>query len=232
MKNSFKKLLAIFAVLAIMITAIPVSAVTQDASWKYFQNLSSPMSDITMRVQPSSSLYLTLSEYSLGTVPASTSKITVTSSKTNVAAVRKVKVNNKTTKIVVLPKKAGTTTIKLKVAGYTYTKKVAVEKYVNPIRSIKIGNTTISGSKFNKKDAYNFKFSKFSGKKTAFSLKLKSGWYLNGVTEKISNSNNLNYLDPDIKTFKVRSKKGSYSLILNFYNEKQHSNENVVLNFK
>lgn len=97
---------------------------------------------------------------------------------------------------------------------------------------VKIGNTTISGSKFNTKDAYNFKFSKFSGKKTAFSLKLKSGWYLNGVTEKISNSNNLNYLDPDIKTFKVRSKKGSYSLILNFYNEKQHSNENVVLNFK
>lgn len=81
MKNSFKKLLAIFAVLAIMITAIPVSAVTQDASWKYFQNLSSPMSDSTMRVQPSSSLYLTLSEYSLGTVPASTSKITVTPAK-------------------------------------------------------------------------------------------------------------------------------------------------------
>lgn len=128
MKNSFKKLLAIFAVLAIMITAIPVSAVTQVASWKYFQNLSSPMPDITMRVQPSSSLYLTLSEYSLGTVPTSTSKITVTSSKTNVAAVRKVKVNNKTTKIVVLPKKAGTTTIKLKVAGYTYTKKSCCRK--------------------------------------------------------------------------------------------------------
>lgn len=158
--------------------------------------------------------------------------VTVSSSNPRVATVKTVKQSSDTIQIMITPKKLGTTVITTKVSGKTYKNKVAIKNYVNPISSVKLGNTTISGSKFNKKDAYNFKFSKFSGKKTAFSLKLKSGWYLNGVTEKISNSNNLNYLDPDIKTFKVRSKKGSYSLILNFYNEKQHSNENVVLNFK
>ena len=143
--------------------------------------------------------------------------VTVSSSNPRVATVKTVKQSSDTIQIMVTPKKLGTTVITTKVSGKTYKNKVAIKNYVNPISSVKLGNTTISGSKFNKKDAYNFKF---------------SGWYLNGVTEKISNSNNLNYLDPDIKTFKVRSKKGSYSLILNFYNEKQHSNENVVLNFK
>ena len=45
--------------------------------------------------------------------------------------------------ILAVPKKAGTVTVSFKCQGKTYKIKVTVKKYVNPVKSVKIGATTV-----------------------------------------------------------------------------------------
>ena len=53
---------------------------------------------------------------------------------------------------------------------------VKVYKYVNPIKSVKIGGVTIKGKVFNKKTTYKLKYKKVKNKKAALKIKLKKGW--------------------------------------------------------
>ena len=50
--------------------------------------------------------------------------------------------------ILAVPKKAGIATVSFKCQGKTYKIKVTVKKYVNPVKSVKIGATTVPGSRF------------------------------------------------------------------------------------
>lgn len=82
-------------------------------------------------------------------------------------------------------KKAGTSTVSFKVNNKTYKTKVTVKKYINPISYIKVGNTKISGSRFNSTANYNLKYAKYAGKKTKITIKLAKGWdfYYHDYTE-------------------------------------------------
>ena len=63
----------------------------------------------------------------------------------------------------------------------TYKTKVTVKKYENPIKSVRIGNTSISGSKFNRSSRISIPYSKFANKKVKTKITLKKGWKLEEI---------------------------------------------------
>lgn len=98
-------------------------------------------------------------------------KVSAKSSNTKVATV-KVQAGL----IILTPKKAGKTTITVKADGNSTKRTYTIYKYTNPISSVKIGKTTVSGKKFAKSALYTAKYSKYAGKKTAIKFNLKKGW--------------------------------------------------------
>ena len=80
--------------------------------------------------------------------------------------------------ILAVPKKAGTATVSFKCQGKTYKIKVTVKKYVNPVKSVKIGATTVSGSKFKSSSETSLSYAKFAGKKVKTTVTLAKGWKL------------------------------------------------------
>lgn len=75
-------------------------------------------------------------------------------------------------------KKPGTAVVSVKLKGKTYKTKVIVKKYVNPVQSVKIGSTSVSGSKFNSASVVNLSYGKFANKKVKATVVLKKGWKL------------------------------------------------------
>lgn len=84
--------------------------------------------------------------------------------------------------------RAGTATVSMKLKGKIYKTKVTVKKYINPVKSVKIGNTVLSGAKFNSASVINLSYAKFANKKVKTTVALKKGWKLdkfyNGETFK------------------------------------------------
>ena len=103
-------------------------------------------------------------------------KATVKSDNTKVVTARFVK-----NELLVTLKKPGTANLKVKVGKKTYTSKVIVKTYENPLTSVKVGKTTIKGSTFNKNNIANIKYSKFANKKTAIKFNAKKGWKITVV---------------------------------------------------
>ncbi len=80
--------------------------------------------------------------------------------------------------ILAVPKKAGTATVSFKCQGKTYKIKVTVKKYVNPVKSVKIGATTVSGSRFKSSSETSLSYAKFAEKKVKTTVTLAKGWKL------------------------------------------------------
>ena len=74
--------------------------------------------------------------------------------------------------ILAVPKKAGTATVSFKCQGKTYKIKVTVKKYVNPVKSVKIGATTVSGSRFKSSSETSLSYAKFAEKKVKTTVTL------------------------------------------------------------
>ena len=55
---------------------------------------------------------------------------------------------------------------------------LTVKKYTNPVVSVKIGNSTISGKHFNKEAYRVIPYSKFAKKKVKVTFNLKKGWHV------------------------------------------------------
>ena len=80
--------------------------------------------------------------------------------------------------ILAVPKKAGTATVSFKCQGKTYKIKVTVKKYMNPVKSVKIGATTVPGSRFKSSSETSLSYAKFAGKKVKTTVTLAKGWKL------------------------------------------------------
>ena len=80
--------------------------------------------------------------------------------------------------ILAVPKKAGTAIVSFKSQGKTYKIKVTVKKYVNPVKSVKIGATTVPGSRFKSSSETGLSYAKFAGKKVKTTVTLAKGWKL------------------------------------------------------
>ena len=78
----------------------------------------------------------------------------------------------------VTPKKTGKTVITAKDGNKTRKCNLTVKKYTNPVVSVKIGNSTISGKHFNKEAYRVIPYSKFAKKKVKVTFNLKKGWHV------------------------------------------------------
>lgn len=106
------------------------------------------------------------------------------------------------------PAKAGNTTItvvaKDKLSGskaettkYPFT----ILKYQNPVSSVKIRNTNISGNKLNKTDRLYLSYSKYSRQNNTLKITAKKGWALRSLVAFDKSGNQLNI--EEIKKFKA-----------------------------
>ena len=79
------------------------------------------------------------------------------------------------------PKKTGKTTITTK-SKYDNSKRIiTIRKYNNPVSSIKIGSTTVKGSKFNKTDRRYLSYDKYVKQKNQLIITPKKGWEVNRI---------------------------------------------------
>ena len=152
------------------------------------------------------------------------------SSRPFVATLRK-SVHDNRTPLYVTAKKAGTTNLSVKINSKTYKIKVTVKKYKNPISSIKIGNTTIKGTKFKTRSNYTLKYSKFANKKVKLSMKMAKGWKLQQLLYTDKNQMPVDTYVANHRSFKVTGGKGS-SICAYVVNKATGVEETIQIFFK
>ena len=168
MKKTLKKLITIVVAMA-MIVAMAVPAFAYGESVKVYKKQS-----VTLYPAQSAKNRFISNSWVIGYV--GNKKATVKSSNPKVASVE-----TYAECIIETAKKAGKTTISVKADNKTYKCALTVSKYTNPVASVKIGNKTVSGKKFNNSAVLTAKYSQYAGKKTAVKFNLKKGWKLQFV---------------------------------------------------
>lgn len=167
MKKATKKLLSLLLAFGMIISMFSITPATIWAA-----NANVPKSMTLVAYKKPVSEFLTL---------LSAKAASLKSSNTSVVSVKQTKFNFGTQpsySISLTPKKAGTATVSLKYKGKTYKTKVTVKKYVNPIKTVKLGTTVISGSKFKTASEINLSYAKFAGRNLKTNVQLASGWKL------------------------------------------------------
>lgn len=166
MKKKFRKILGLLLVLTVLFTALPVSAAQV--------NIYVP-SEINVTLYPSKD---SKNSESLCSAPGKVTSLK-TSDKSIVTLTTK-KFGNGETLINLVPHKKGTTTVSFKYKGKVYRTRVTVEKYTSPVKSIKIGNATISGSKFKSSSKLTLSYAKYGNKKAKVNITPAKGWKIEG----------------------------------------------------
>ena len=151
MKKTMKKLVALVAIFAMLITAIPVSAANDAATHTW-------VADKLVGYVPVKS---DAKQLSLATTKAKNVSVKVANPK-----IGKIVYEDLTFMKLIhfVPKRAGKTVVTTKVGKKTFKTNVTVYKYTDPISSVKVGDTTISGSKFAKTDRIYLDYDKYAGK--------------------------------------------------------------------
>ena len=162
MKKMMKKLIALVAVFAMLLTVVPVFAAEQSCIY----------GDDTVSAvfYPNQKMY---NQY-FGSV-GSTKKIQVKSSNSRVGVCIAEKYEYGYS-LYFKAKRPGTTTLTIKVGNEIKKVKGIVANYTNPVSSIKLGSTTISGSKFNKVDKITASYAPYANKKVKVNVTGKKGW--------------------------------------------------------
>ena len=108
---------------------------------------------------------------------------------------------------------------------------LTVKKYVNPIASVKVGNSTIAGKKFDTEAYRVVSYSRFANKKAKITFNLKKGWsFVDGVSYLQKNW----MKSEDVKNGAVIPIRGGsgFVVITNVVNDKTGQQEAVMLLFK
>jgi len=182
MKTTWKKILAIALALTVLFTILPVQAAEVQEIYVPDSTATTlyPSKDIDPHYGTSKNRAYFCS------VPKKASSLKSSNKAVATLKQESQKWNGQTHyTLYLVSKKAGTTTVSFKCNGKTYKTKVTVRKYVNPIKSIKIGNTTIAGSMFKSASNRTISYAKFADKKVKVKINLAKGWeltksYVNG----------------------------------------------------
>lgn len=240
MKKTWKKLLSFMLVLIMLFGAIPVEAasskltdVPKAASFTLYASKDTGFGGNKKNVA-----YL----YSIPSSKVSNIK----SSKKTVATVTK-KTFYGSTFLYLNLKKAGKTNISFKYKSKTYNIAVTVQKYKNPIASVKIGKTTLASSKFKNTSSHTLKYSKYANKKQQIKITLAKGWKLETFetfdlkTEDLKKVSGFYYSQKGwAKTSDIMSNKSSvtikggkgYTITIPVVNSKTGQKEQVDILFK
>ena len=169
----FTKLTVLLLALTVLFTAVPVMAAEEDLYVEKTKTVMAyPSKDLGFRSQPKNQTILC-------SVPKAASSFK--SSNSAVATLKQTASLNPNFSgkcIYIVAKKAGTATVSFKYNGKTYKTKVTVTKYVNPVSSLTIGNTTYKASTFKSRSTLNLSYSKYANKKLKTTVKLAKGWKL------------------------------------------------------
>ena len=224
MKRTLKKFVALVAVFVMLITAIPVSAANDTATQTWVAESLTGYVSVKSQNEP----------LSLATTHAK--KISVKLANPKIGKI--VTEDLGFMKLIhFAPKRAGKTVITTKVGNKTFKTNVTVYKYTDPISSVKIGDTTISGSKFAKTDRIYLSYDKYAGKKINLKFKTKKGWYCcyNILKDKDGNDIPTLVKQGDNGSFKglyVHGGKGNFIFSVVFENAKNQGAETLSIVFK
>ena len=164
MKKVLKQILTLSLVLIMVLSAIPVQAANTESSLL--------KQTITLYSGKSNKIpFFNQSYLNFGYIDTKNTSVSVTVRNPAIA-----KVEAKNYGVYAYPKKAGKTLVTVKIGNKTRKCALTVKDYVNPVASVKVGNTTISGKKFDTDPYRVISYSKFANKKTKVTFTLKKGW--------------------------------------------------------
>ena len=220
MKKILKQLLTISLIFIMILSAIPVQAA----------NTKSSLLKQTITLYPGKSNKITLfnSRYlNLGNIDTRNNSVSVT---VRNPAIAKVEVNN--SGVFAYPKKVGKTLVTVKAGNITRKCALTVKEYVNPVASVKVGNTTISGKKFDTNPYRVISYSKFANKKAKVTFNLKKGWSFQ--YDAISYFQKTWQKSEDVKNGSIVPIKGGsgYKIMTAVANDKTGQVEHLLLWFK
>ena len=164
MKKVLKQILTLSLIFIMVLSALPVQAANSESS----------LTKQIVTLYPGKSNKITLfnSRYlNLGNIDTRNNSVSVT---VRNPAIAKVEANN--SGVFAYPKKVGKTLVTVKAGNITRKCALTVKEYVNPVTSVKVGNTTISGKKFDTDPYRVISYSKFANKKAKVTFNLKKGW--------------------------------------------------------
>lgn len=101
-------------------------------------------------------------------------------------------------------------------------------KYKNPISSLKLGSTTIKGSKFDKKDCITLSYKKYANKNLKIKVVPKKGWGVNCYMSSEKRDQNP-YME---FAGSFRPTKKGCNLRIEMWDKKRNTKENVDIIFK
>lgn len=170
MKNFTKKVIALSLLLIMVLTSVPVSAayVNPNDNLSYF-NAARQIDCPAISFDPMNYVVIGRTD--------STEKITTKSSNPALGKIVRYKYKDGCTEVRFIAKKSGKATVTTTVGKKVFKTKVTVLKYSNPLTSMQLGKTKISGKKFNKTNKITLSYKTYAGK--TFSTpkcKLKNGW--------------------------------------------------------
>ena len=166
MKKVLKQILTFSLIFIMVLSAVPVQAANPESS----------LTKQIVTLYPGKSNKITLfngSYLSLGNLDTRNTSVAATVRNSSIATVE---ANNYG--VIAYPKKVGKTLLTVKAGNTTRKYTLTVKDYVNPVASVKVGNTTISGKKFNTDPYRVISYSRFANKKTKITFNLKKGWSL------------------------------------------------------
>ena len=218
MKRTMKRILTAVLILTMVVAAVPVQAGIP----QYFPTKKT----LTVYPAKTSKNYFFQRTY-MGAFDKKSDKVTsVSSSNSSVAEAYAIY-----SELYAVPKKVGKTVITAKSGKTTRKCNLTVKKYVNPIASVKVGNSTIAGKKFDTEAYRAVSYSRFANKKAKITFNLKKGWsFVDGVSYLQKNW----MKSEDVKNGAVIPIRGGsgFVVITNVVNDKTGQQEAVMLLFK
>ena len=131
----------------------------------------------------------------------------------------------------VTPKKTGRAIITAKRGNKTRKCNLTVRKYTNPVVSVKIGNSTISGRHFNTEAYRVISYPKFANKKAKITFNLKDGWYVK--KKGMCYIEKTWYMSEDVDNGSIVPIHGKdFRIFADVVNEKTGQQERILLWFK
>lgn len=169
MKKVLKQFLTLSLILIMILSAVPVQA----AAPEYFSSQKT-VTLYTGKTAKNSKIKGVFTNFYLGQFDKKGSKVSsVSISNPSIASATSTE-----GAVYVSPKKLGKAVVTAKSGTKVRKCNLTVRKYTNPVESIKVGNTTISGKYFNTEAYRVMAFSKFANKKAKVTFNLKDGWHV------------------------------------------------------
>lgn len=161
MKKNVKKLLAITLIFVMALMPVQVFAKTFIPERVVYLPVHTGVVENIGLFPPDKKPKITLSNKQIGTVKKSVNELGLISYD-------------------FVPKKAGKTLVTEKTSEGISKFYFNVVKYKNPVSSMKLGKTTIKGSKFNKTDKRSLSYSKYAKQNNSLKIVPQKGWRVRG----------------------------------------------------